>query len=186
MFSTDLTVRIDYAYTSPADFVQPTVNDFRAASGPVILTCELVEGATGTVTYQWTSTCGNCFAKNRATQSVIGDFLRVDRDQGTHTCTATDSDGGETGSASFVMRIIGMLVSSLLCSSIITSNGLHSLPLLQVLGCLCLHTMRLPVYPLVACQTMALLLHLVHELRAASRLPSSVVLVQGRIILFVN
>ncbi len=41
---------------------------------------------------------------------------------------------------------------------------LHSLPLLQVLGCLCLSTLRLPVYPLVPCQTMALLLHLVHEL----------------------
>ncbi len=115
-FSTDLTVTIDVDYTPPADFDRPTVNDFRAGSGPVTLTCQ-VEGATGTVTYQWTSTCGNCFAKGPTTQSVIGTFLRVDVDDGTHTCTATDSGGG-TGSASFVMRIIGMFVSSLLCTSI--------------------------------------------------------------------
>ncbi len=186
-FSTDLTVTIDVDYTSPADFDQPTVNDFRAASGPVTLTCQ-VEGATGDVTYQWTSTCGNCFVSG-TTQSVTGNFLRVDVDQATHNCTATDSDSGETGSASFVMRIIGMFVSSLLCTSIITSSGLHSLPLLQVLGCLCLvMTMCLPAYPLVAYQTMALLLHyLVNRLVSPpSRLPSSVVLVQRLIDLFAN
>ncbi len=93
------------------------MNDFRAVSGPVTLTCQ-VEGATGTETYQWTSTCGNCFARGPTSQSVTGNFLRVNFDQGTHTCTATDSDGGETGSASFLMRIIGMFVSSLLCTSI--------------------------------------------------------------------
>ncbi len=115
-FSTDLTVTIDVDYTPPADFDPPTVNDFRAGSGPVTLTCQ-VEGATGTVSYQWTSTCGNCFARGTS-QSVTGTFFRVERDHGTHTCTATDSDGGETGSADFVMRIIGMFVSSLLCTSI--------------------------------------------------------------------
>ncbi len=83
------------------------MNDFRAVSGPVTLTCQ-VEGATGTVSYLWTSTCGNCFARG-ASQSVTQLFLRAPFDDGTHTCTATDSDGGEAGSASFVMRIIGML-----------------------------------------------------------------------------
>ncbi len=94
------------------------MNDFRAGSGPVNLTCQ-VEGATGTVSYQWTSTCSYCFAKGPTSQSVTGTFFRVDIDDGTHTCTATDSDGGETGSASFVMRIIGMFVSSLLCTAVI-------------------------------------------------------------------
>ncbi len=84
-----------------------------------------MEGASGSVSYLWTSTCGICFAKNKATQSVTGTFLRVERDHATHTCTATDSDGGETGSASFVMRIIGMFVFSLLCTSIITGSGLY-------------------------------------------------------------
>ncbi len=114
MFSTDLAVTINVTYTSPADFESPFVNDFRAGSGPVTLTCQ-VERATGPVTYQWTSTCGNCFAKDEATQSVTLDFpLRASLDDGTHTCTATDSDGGETGCASTVMRIIGMFVSCLL------------------------------------------------------------------------
>ncbi len=46
----------------------------------------------------------------RTNPSVSQDFLRAGVDDGTHTCTATDSDGG-TGSASFVMRIItGMFV----------------------------------------------------------------------------
>ncbi len=75
MFSTDLTVDIDVAYIPPADFDPPTVNDFRAASGPVTLTC-YVEGATGSVAYQWTSTCGNCFARGPS-QSVIVKFLLV-------------------------------------------------------------------------------------------------------------
>ncbi len=114
-FSSDLTVTIDVDYTPPADFDPPTVNDFRAGSGPATLTCQ-VEGATGTVSYQWTSTCSNCFARGTS-PSVTGNFLRVNFDQGTHTCTATDSGGG-TGSASFVMRIIGMFVSSLLCTTI--------------------------------------------------------------------
>ncbi len=142
MFSTVLTVTIDYAYTSPADFKQPTTNDFRAVSGPVVLTC-LVEEATVSVSYLWTSTCSGCFARG-TTQSVIGNFLRVHVDQGTHTCTATASDG-RTGSADFLMRIIGTFLSSLLC---ITSSGLHSLPLLQVLGCMCLSTLG-PAYPMV-------------------------------------
>ncbi len=98
-------------YTPPADFKQPTVNDFRAGS-QVTLACQ-VEGATGSVTYQWTSTCtGPCFVKG-ASQSVTQLYLRAGVDDGTHTCTATDSVGG-TGNASFVMRIIGMFVSSLL------------------------------------------------------------------------
>ncbi len=110
MFATDLTtVFIDVVYTPPADFDQPTVNDYRASSGPVTLTCDVTE-PTGPLTYEWTSTCGNCFVRGQTSQTVTGTFLRIDRDQGTHTCTATDSDSGRTGSASFVMRIIGMLL----------------------------------------------------------------------------
>ncbi len=118
--STDLTVTIDVDYTPPADFDRPSVSDFRAGSGPATLTCQ-VEGATGDVTYQWTSTCtGACFElrSHGRVQSPTQTFLRAGIDDGTHTCTATDSDGGETGSASIEMRIIGMFVSSLLCTRI--------------------------------------------------------------------
>ncbi len=117
MFSTDLTVTIDVAYTPPVDFDPPSVNDFRASS-EVTLTCQ-VEGATGSVTYQWTSTCTDqCFVLRspQTNPSVTQGFLRAGIDDGTHTCTATDSDGGETGSASFMMRIIGMLLDYVLAS----------------------------------------------------------------------
>ncbi len=117
MFFTDLTVTIDVAYTPPADFDPPSVNDFRANS-QVTLTCQ-VEGATGSVTYQWFSTCtGECFVLRspRTNPSVTRDFLRAGIDDGTHTCTATDSDSGETGSASFMMRIIGMFLDYALAS----------------------------------------------------------------------
>ncbi len=112
-FSTALLVTIDVAYTLPVDFDRPSESDYRAGSGPVNLTCQ-VEGATGSVSYQWTSTCtGACFvSRSRTSQSVTQLFLRAAVDDGTHTCTATDSDGG-TGSASTVMRIIGTFVFSL-------------------------------------------------------------------------
>ncbi len=105
------------------DFDRPSESDFRASSGPVTLTCQ-VEGATGSVTYQWTSTCtGFCFVLRypRTNPSATQLFLRPGVDDGTHTCTATDSDGGETGSASTVMSIIGMFVSSLLRTRIMRS-----------------------------------------------------------------
>ncbi len=98
------------------DFDRPSESVYRAGSGPVTLACQ-VEGATGSVTYQWTSTCGNCFAKGTS-ESVTQGLLRAGLDDGTHTCTATDSDGGEIGSASIEMRIIGMFVSSLHCPGI--------------------------------------------------------------------
>ncbi len=95
------------------------MNDFRAGSGPVTLTCQ----AWGVVSarYQWTFTCtGACFLlRSPTSQSVTQGFLRAGVDDGTHICTATD--GGKTGSASFVMRIIGMFVSSLICPGITVS-----------------------------------------------------------------
>ena len=89
------------------DFIRTSVEDYRAASGPVTLTCQ-VEGATGTVTYQWTSTCTHppCFVigTNREISRL---FVRAGVDDGTHTCTVTDSDG-PTGTDSIVMNIVGM------------------------------------------------------------------------------
>ena len=61
-------------------------------------------GATGGVTYQWTSTCHSCFVSGTS-QSITRTRL-VSTDAGNHTCTATDSDGN-SGRADTEMRIIG-------------------------------------------------------------------------------
>ncbi len=107
--STDLAVTVVVDYTPPVDFDRTADVDYRAGSGPVTLTCQ-VEGATGTVNYQWSSNCsGDCFVQTQTTQSVSQDmFVRAGVDGGTHTCTASDSSG--SGSGSTVMNIIGMLV----------------------------------------------------------------------------
>ena len=110
--SKELTVTIAVTYTPPTDFIRTSVEDYRAASGPVTLTCQ-VEGATGTVTYQWTSTCTHpqCFVLNSNfrinDQTLMRSFVRAGVDDGTHTCTATDSVGS-TGTDSIVMNIVGM------------------------------------------------------------------------------
>ncbi len=184
LFSTDLSVTIDVAYRPPVDFDRRSVNEFRAGSGPVALTCQ-VEGATGTVSYQWTSTCtGDCFVLRspQTNPSVTQLFLRAGVDDGTHTCTATDSDGGETGSASFLMRIIGMFVSSPLCTSIPyeLDTALTFSP--AGIGVFVFEYPESSSVPTGALQTMALLSHyLVTHLMRLSHLRSSVVLVQSQI-----
>jgi len=120
--STELAVTVLVDYTLPADFVRPSESDYRAGSGPVTLTCQ-VEGATGTVSYQWTSTCthSSCFVTGETTESISQDFLRAGVDGGTHTCTATDGDGGETGSGSTVMNIVGNFVFESTCMPLFVS-----------------------------------------------------------------
>ena len=94
------------------DFIRTKVEDYRAASGPVTLTCQ-AEGATGTVTYQWTSTCtqAQCIVLDSNfridDQMLMRSFVRAGVDDGTHACTVTDSDG-PTGTNSIVMNIVGM------------------------------------------------------------------------------
>ena len=106
------TVTIDVDYTPPVDFDRPSLSDYRAGSGPVTLTCQ-VEGATGTVTYSWSSECSgtSCVEQSGTDQSLLVTsavgFLRAGVDDGTYTCTATDSVG-VTGSADTVISIIGM------------------------------------------------------------------------------
>ena len=75
------------------------------------LTCQ-VEGAIGTETYQWTSTCtgpnSNCFVPGKITETITRTTLRS-TDSGTHTCTATRDTGGSslTGSATIEMNVVG-------------------------------------------------------------------------------
>ena len=100
-----LTVTIDIDYTPPPDFVGGP-NDYRAASG-VSLTCQ-VTGGSGTVMYNWTSTCTgpnrNCFVPYKETQTISRSGLRS-TDSGNHTCTATH--GGLCGSATIDMNVVG-------------------------------------------------------------------------------
>ena len=96
-----LKVSISVQYTPPLD-VSFRPPNYRPAT-PVTLTCE-VEGASGTVSYQWTSTCSSCFVSGTS-QSVSRSRL-FSTDAGVHTCTVRDW-GGNTGSGSTEMNIIG-------------------------------------------------------------------------------
>ena len=93
-------------YDPPFDFTLPSPPYYRPATS-VALTCHAY-GTTGTVTYQWTSTCSSCFVSGSTSQTVSDSILQS-IDAGIHTCTATDSNNN-TGSNSTEMRLIGMLV----------------------------------------------------------------------------
>ena len=90
-------------YTPPPDVVDLGPNEYRAAS-LLSLTC-MVEGATGTVSYDWTSTLP---AVDGMPQTRTRNILRP-ADTGMHTCTATDDDSGETGMASIEVIVVGEL-----------------------------------------------------------------------------
>ena len=119
-----LKVSISIQYTPPSD-VSFRPPNYRPATS-VTLTCE-VEGATGTVSYQWTSTCSSCFVSGTS-QSVSQSRL-FSTDAGVHTCTVTDG-GGNTGSASTEMNIIGKIIPF----AILSIDDNYITQLLQVLG----------------------------------------------------
>ncbi len=97
-----LNVTITTQYSPPAG-VTLTPPNYRAATS-VSLWCDAV-GTTGSVSYQWSSTCGSgCFV-NGSSQSVSRDKL-WSYDAGQHTCIVTD-EVGNTGRATTEMNIIG-------------------------------------------------------------------------------
>ena len=96
------TINIDY--TPPDQYPDYAPPNYRAAS-TVTLRCS-TEGASGSVSYRWSSTCrSNCFASSSTSFSITENILRS-RDSGYHTCTATDSTGN-TGSDRIQMNIVG-------------------------------------------------------------------------------
>ena len=101
-----LKVTIEVTYNPPFDFTLPSPPYYRPASS-VTLTCH-AHNATGSISYQWSSTCNNCFASNSTAQTISEDILKSNS-AGIHTCIATDG-GGNTGSTSTEMRLIGKLV----------------------------------------------------------------------------
>ena len=106
LFLPGLTVTIDVDYTPPhPDFVGGP-NDYRVTSS-VVLTCQATGGG-GTVTYNWTATCTGCFINMDTFQNqVVGRTVLQSVDSGTYTCTVTDSDGGEMGSATIEINVVG-------------------------------------------------------------------------------
>ena len=100
---TALNVSIEVTYNPPSDFTLPSPPHYRPATS-VTLTCRAY-GATGTVTYRWSSTCSSCFASSSTSQSVSDNIL-TSSDAGVHTCRARDADGS-TGTNSTEMKLIG-------------------------------------------------------------------------------
>ena len=77
--------------------------EYRAAS-EVTLRC-VVTGGFG-VSYQWTSTCSDCFVEGTA--SAVHTSSLYSTDSGKHICTATDNRG-RTASDIIEMRVVGEL-----------------------------------------------------------------------------
>ena len=104
-----LTVNISVSYTPPPGFIPGDSTEYKAASGPVIVTCTASEGAgSGDYVYVWTSTCSSgCDFQMTSTgrTSVITRPAVHSGDTGTHTCTATR--GGESASASIMFNVVG-------------------------------------------------------------------------------
>ena len=103
-----LAVEISVDRTDPPGFTPENTTDYRAASGPQIVTCTAT-GGSGSRDYQyvWTSTCSSCSFKTSSTgaTSVISRTAVHSGDIGTHTCTA--SRGGDSASASIVFNVVG-------------------------------------------------------------------------------
>ncbi|CAI8046104.1 hypothetical protein GBAR_LOCUS25483, partial [Geodia barretti] len=101
--SVALKVTIDVTYNPPSDFNLPSPPYYRPATS-LTLTCR-AHHPTGSVSYQWSSTCSSCFARSSSSQSITKTTLQS-IDAGVHTCTATDGSGN-TGSNTTEMRMMG-------------------------------------------------------------------------------
>ena len=97
----ELAVNIRVSYTPPPGFI-PGPNEYRAASGPVTVTCIAV-GGTETLNYQWSSNCRDCPFRSASSSKVIRGAVNSG-DTGTHTCTA---DGSRNGSAAITFKVVG-------------------------------------------------------------------------------
>ena len=86
----------------PLDFTTENDTDYRASSGPHTFTCTATGGTgSGSIQYQWTSASSTFQSSNN---EIIRQSVNT-IDEGTHTCMATR--GGETGSASITVNIVG-------------------------------------------------------------------------------
>ena len=105
-YFTELFVSITVFYTPPPG-VELGPNEYRAASGPVIVTCTAIGGTE--ISYQWSSTCRDCPFQETDAKSNSNKVLRAtvqSGDTGIHTCRATDNNGN-TGTNSTTFTITG-------------------------------------------------------------------------------
>ena len=100
-FAAVLFVNISVSYTPPPGFI-PGPNEYRAASGPVNVTCTAI-GGTRDVSYQWSSTCRNCPFKTETTRMVERAAVHSG-DTGTHTCKAVKGDSEGSASITFIVK----------------------------------------------------------------------------------
>ena len=104
------TARISVNYTRPADF-DGGPNEYRAASGPVTVTCTATGGRrSGTISYQWSSNCRSCPFQFSTSSSITRAAVHSG-DNGTHTCVATrgadTEDAAEVADAGITFNVVG-------------------------------------------------------------------------------
>ena len=102
----ELNVDVEVSYTPPPGFT-PGPNEYRAASGPVNITCTAIGGA-GAIQYQWSSTCRDCPFQSSKAESNSSLIMRAavhSGDSGVHTCTVSDEDNN-MGNRSIFFKII--------------------------------------------------------------------------------
>ena len=70
-------VEISVSYTPPPGFTLENPTEYRAASGPVVVTCAATGGyGSGDYTYEWTSTCSSGCAFQRTTTAATSEITR--------------------------------------------------------------------------------------------------------------
>ena len=96
-----LNVTIAVNYTPPPGFGAGP-SEYRAASGPVEITCKL-QGAVG---YQWSSTCRDCpFQSSNSSVIFINRGALHSGDTGNHTCTVLIDDVMQNATIDF--KVVG-------------------------------------------------------------------------------
>ena len=108
-------VAISVSYNPPPGVVLG-LNEYRAASGPVIVNCT-VTGGTENISYQWSSDCRSCPFQG-ATSRVITRGAVHSGDSGIHTCFATTAQGVGNASINFTVKGEHTL-HQLLCNNIL-------------------------------------------------------------------
>ena len=97
----ELYVNISVSYNPPPG-VQLDPNEYRAASGPVVVTCTAI-GNTGNINYQWSSDCRGCPFQTSTSKKITRPAVNSG-DTGTHTCNATTAQSVGSASIKFTVK----------------------------------------------------------------------------------
>ena len=102
---------IDVEYTRPADFNLISPPNYKTNTD-VTFTCR-VEGASGIVKYQWSSTAERELPEDSNSQVLTKNMLNFN-DTGNYTCTVTDANNN-IGSGTTEVDVIGESLGKLHC-----------------------------------------------------------------------